>query len=83
MRSPVNQRDNRSGVHAEHVRNAQPVDLLADKNEETRTFVEDGVVETEVRQGREALDVVGLGQFLVVDLDEADSKVVRVIVDVL
>ena len=59
----------------------QPVDLLADKM--TRTFVEDGVVETEVRQGREALDVVGLGQFLVVDLDEADSKVIRVIVNVL
>lgn len=41
----------------------------------------DRLLLTEIREGREVLDAVLLGQSLVVDLDEIDAKVVRVIVD--
>ena len=47
------------------------------------TIVDDWFFEPEVGQRREVLDVVLLGQLLVVDLDEVDAETIRVIVDVL
>lgn len=47
------------------------------------TFIDDGFLLSEVREGREVLDAVVLGQPLVVDLDKVHSEVVRVIVDLL
>lgn len=47
------------------------------------TFVNDRFLFTEIREGREVLDSVLLGQSFVVDLDEVDPEMIRVVVDLL